>query len=164
MQYYINYPKFQITEIWESGVSCPASKVIIMGISNGQYPTKDDPSNIEYTSEDMTRVDAELTIGMLRKILYLSNNHRLNYKSDSTLLLTRETEETKIKEETIPFVFRIWENTFIKCPRYHYLMCELLRKTQLEVRLGEPHTRAICGTWDKEPEYEVIEETEEPII
>ena len=78
-----------------------------MGISNGQYPTKDDPSNIEYTSEDMTRVDAELTIGMLRKILYLSNNHRLNYKSDSTLLLTRETEETKIKEETIPFVFRI---------------------------------------------------------
>ena len=117
-----------------------------MGIRNGQYLTKDNPANIEYTSEDRIRVDAELTIGMLRKIMYLSNNHHLNYKSDSTLLLTRATEETKIKEETSTFVFRIWDNTFIKCPRYHYLMCELLRKTQLEVRLGEPHTRAICGT------------------
>ncbi|KAF2615795.1 hypothetical protein F2Q70_00012349 [Brassica cretica] len=135
-----------------------------MGISNGQYPTKDDPANIEYTSEDRIRVDAELTIKMPRKILHLSNNHRLNYKSDSTLLRTRETEETTIKEETSPFVFRIWDNTFIKCPRYHYLMCELLRKTQFKVKLGEPHTSAICGTRDEGPEDEVIEETEEPII
>ena len=132
-----------------------------MGIRNGQYLTKDNPANIEYTSEDRIRVDAELTIGMLRKIMYLSNNHHLNYKSDSTLLLTRATEETKIKEETSTFVFRIWDNTFIKCPRYHYLMCELLRKTQFEVRLGEPHT---CGTRDEEPEDEVIEEAEETIV
>ena len=43
-------------------------------------------------------------------------------------------------------------------------MCELLRKTQFEIKLGEPHTCAICGTRDEEPEDEVIEETEEPII
>ena len=104
---------------------------------------------------------------MLRKILYQSNNHRLNYKSDSTLLLTLATEETTIKEQTSPFVFRIWENIFIKCLKYHHLMCELLRKSQFEVKLGEPHTCAICGTKDERPEDEVIEEedmTGEPII
>ena len=119
MKYYSNYPEFQITEIRESGVRCPSSKIIIIGVSNGQYPTKDDPTNIEYSNEDRIQVDAELTIGMLRKILYLSNNHRLNYKSDSMLLLTRATEKTTIKEQTSPFVFRIWENTFIKCSKYH---------------------------------------------
>ncbi|KAF3522073.1 hypothetical protein F2Q69_00047320 [Brassica cretica] len=134
-----------------------------MGVSNGQYPTKDDPANIGYTSEDRIRVDAELTIGMLRKIIYLSNNHHFNYKSDSTLLLTRVTEETTIKEETSPFIFRIWDNTLIKSSRYHYLMCELLRKTQFEVKLGEPHSCAICGAKDEEQEDEVIEETEEVI-
>ena len=163
MQYYSNYPKFQITETGESGVSCPASKVIIMGISNEKYPTKNDPTNIEYTSEDRIRVDAELTIGMLRKIIYLSNNHRLNYKSDSMLLLTRATEETTIKEETSPFILKIWDNTLIKSPRYHYLMCELLRKMQFKVKLGEPHSCAICENRDGEPEDEVIEETEEVI-
>ena len=120
--------------------------------------TKDDPTNIEYTSEDRIRVDAELTIGMLRKIIYLSNNHRLNYKSDSTLLLTRAIEETTIKEETSPFVFIIWDSTFIKCSIYHHLMCELFRKTQFEIKLGELHTCAICETKDEEPEDEVIEE------
>ncbi|KAL0863608.1 hypothetical protein Bca101_042726 [Brassica carinata] len=84
-------------------------------------------------------------------------------KSNSTLLLTRVTEETTIKEEISPFIFRIWDNILVKCPRYHQLMCELLRKTQFEVKLGEPHTCAICGTKDEEPEDEVIEETEEPI-
>ena len=43
-------------------------------------------------------------------------------------------------------------------------MCELLRKTKFEIKLGEPHTCAICGTKDEGPEEEVIEETEEPII
>lgn len=131
-----------------------------MGISNGQYPTRDDPANIEYTNEDRIQVDAELTIEMLKN----SNNHRLNYKSDSTLLLTKTTEETPIKKEIGPFVFRIWDNTLIKCPRYHQLMCELLRNTQFKVKLGEPHTCAICRTRDEGSEDEVIKETKETIV
>ena len=93
LQYYSNHP-----ELNQTGLSCPAIKLIIMGISNEQYPTKDGAANIHYDEDDLVRVDAELTIGILRKLVYMNNFFRLNYKSDSTLLLTKSTKEFDIQE------------------------------------------------------------------
>lgn len=47
---------------------------------------------------------------------------------------------------------------------YYQLMCELLKKTQFEIKFGEPHTCTICGTRDEGSEDETIEEIEKTIV
>ncbi|KAF3488981.1 hypothetical protein F2Q69_00054739 [Brassica cretica] len=64
-----------------------------MGISNEQYPTKDGAANIHYDEDDLVRVDAELTIGILRKLVYMNDFFRLNYKSE-------EAQEEKVQEDS----------------------------------------------------------------
>ena len=114
LQYYSNHP-----ELNQTGVSCPAIKLIITGISNEQYPTKDGAANIHYDEDDLVRVDAELTIGILRKLVYMNDFFRLNYKSDSTLLLTKSAKEFDIQEIIGPIVYKIWDNGISKSLQYH---------------------------------------------
>ena len=161
LQYYNNHP-----ELNQTGLSCPAIKLIIMGISNEQYPTKDGAANIHYDKDDLVRVDAELTIGILRKLVYMNDFFRLNYKSDSTLLLTKSTKEFDIQEIIGPIVYKIWDNGIIKSLQYHQTMCRLLIQSQLQDKISEKHKCPICTDKSEEAQEEKAQEdsSDDPII
>ncbi|CAN6867639.1 unnamed protein product [Brassica oleracea] len=136
-----------------------------MGISNEQYPTKDGAANIHYDEDDLVRVDAELTIGILRKLVYMNDFFRLNYKSDSTLLLTKSTKEFDIQEIIGPIVYKIWDNGISKSLQYHQTMCRLLIQSQLQDKISEKHKCPICTDKSEEAQEEKAQEdsSDDPI-